>query len=423
MTSGETSQRYSPLHAIAPDIPFSHPQSPSFTTRIYPSLVVALFVLNLACFWHFTRPFTPTPFSASYPSSPDCDADLAVSPWARRVPERRLCAPRIHNYTRLAPRERSNQQAAYAATLLAIGDWGRDGRCCQNDIALVLAEEAVSARASTAVTGNASASGALNVAILNTGDNFYPAGIPTPDAPQVKTSWRDVYFSVGLPADIPWLSVLGNHDYVGVAAAQFTIPPPWTMPGPRFTQRLGVGGIIEIICIDTSPEYYTANATESAELGLGPSAAAEQWAWLVGILGTRPNGVRWRILVGHHPIVSATSIGEDQQVAGLRAALTKVLASAAEGAVHPPVDMYVCGHDHSMMHAVADIAGVGPLHVVVSGAGSKISEGEVAGRGGSEVRFVMKRQGIVRMNVDATRIVAEYLDYMGVMLYRAVVEK
>lgn len=80
----------------------------------------------------------------------------------------------------------------------SIGDWGRDGWCCQRDVAQELAKAAEKINVS---------------AILNVGDNFYPNGLKNPGDAQVKTSFSDIYLT-DFPTlrELPWIGTLGNHD-------------------------------------------------------------------------------------------------------------------------------------------------------------------------------------------------------------------
>ena len=46
--------------------------------------------------------------------------------------------------------------------------------------------------------------------VLNAGDSFYPAGLESVDDPMWEKQWGAVYR--GMPRDLPWFSVMGNHD-------------------------------------------------------------------------------------------------------------------------------------------------------------------------------------------------------------------
>ena len=46
--------------------------------------------------------------------------------------------------------------------------------------------------------------------VLNAGDSFYPAGLKSVEDPMWEAQWGRVYH--GLPRNLPWFSVMGNHD-------------------------------------------------------------------------------------------------------------------------------------------------------------------------------------------------------------------
>ena len=124
-----------------------------------------------------------------------------------------------------------------------LGDWGRNGHCCQNDVAL----EMVNRSKFTQFTFNhvlLYQSRVENVDfVINTGDNFYESGIQSADARKVTTSWYNVYNHQQL-MEIPWYGVLGNHDYKGKPEVQFEINhlekfSSWTMPTRSYRQVKG----------------------------------------------------------------------------------------------------------------------------------------------------------------------------------------
>jgi tartrate-resistant acid phosphatase type 5 len=78
-------------------------------------------------------------------------------------------------------------------------DFGRDGFCCQRDVAVELERAAKSTFASF---------------VVNTGDSFYGNGITNVKNEQVRTSFLNVYNTPTLK-QLQFWSVLGNHDYRG----------------------------------------------------------------------------------------------------------------------------------------------------------------------------------------------------------------
>ncbi len=172
-------------------------------------------------------------------------------------------------------------------------------------------------------------------AILLTGDNFYPCGV---------TSERDERWSLvrGVTAvGVPVFPVLGNHDFCGKADpdAQIRatgIVPNWRFPARQYLLRAGVA---DFVFLDTTP--YVNRKTELA--------LADYFRSSTG---------RWRVIVGHHPVISSGYHGyfPRKEVKRMRELIPQLRASRA--------DLYVCGHDHH-----TELLRGRMLHLV-SGAGS-----------------------------------------------------
>ncbi len=94
--------------------------------------------------------------------------------------------------------------------------------------------------------------------VLNTGDNFYWCGIQNSTDSQIKADWLDPYADVSL--QIPWYSILGNHEYGYNVDAQLELPslyPNWVMDARYYTRRIPMdaskGIYLSFIFLDTSP--------------------------------------------------------------------------------------------------------------------------------------------------------------------------
>ena len=88
---------------------------------------------------------------------------------------------------------------ADSVTLFVVGDWGREGTANQTSVAALMSQVATQLAVPP-------------VAVISTGDNFYPNGLNSTDDPLFDRSFRSVYNGKGINS-LPWYAVLGNHDY------------------------------------------------------------------------------------------------------------------------------------------------------------------------------------------------------------------
>lgn len=153
-------------------------------------------------------------------------------------------------------------------------------------------------------------------AIILPGDNIYPCGV---------RSAEDPHWSVLAPLIALHLSlypVLGNHDYCGNPDAQLQAAfPEWHFPAREYVLHAGVA---DFAMIDTTP-YVRGRARAPDIAAMFASSKAP-----------------WRIVVGHHTIVSSGFHGYLPRREHRRMmALLRPLRAAH-------VDLYVCGHDHDL---------------------------------------------------------------------------
>jgi len=195
-------------------------------------------------------------------------------------------------------------------------------------------------------TGNGSAAVARGIsalhaqspfdAIVLTGDTFYPCGV---------SSISDPRWSVATPLTAigaPVYEILGNHDYCGSSKHEAQRDTPlanWNFPATQYTLR---SPLADFVMIDTTPLAYGYNtaAMDAVRNGFASSRA------------------HWRIVVGHHSIVSSGWHGrfpKDQHARMLT--LIRPMQDAK-------VDLYLCGHDHHL-----ELLDTNP-RMLVSGAGS-----------------------------------------------------
>jgi acid phosphatase len=182
-------------------------------------------------------------------------------------------------------------------------------------------------------------------AIILTGDNFYPCGV---------TSADDSRWSLVTPLTrigIPVLPVLGNHDFCGKADPNAQIRAPvanWIFPAREYVVR---AGIADFAFVDTDPFVKR----KKSALPLREAFASSK--------------ARWRIIVGHHPVISSGWHGyfPRDEVQRMR----EIIPTLRDVNAH----LYIAGHDHHvellrgrMMHLIsgAGSAPVPPLKLRMS---------------------------------------------------------
>ena len=233
-----------------------------------------------------------------------CDSQMFPSGSSLRRAGNSTCWPHEStinsNYANSIPKEQLR--------FIVLGDFGRDGFCCQSDVALEMNR-------------------IPNVSfIVSTGDSFYESGVTSITDEQVKTSWKNIYTNLPNLKATPWFSVLGNYCYRGSSQALLdlhSVQPLWNLEN-RYWEKLVKKDHLKLhlIFLDTSPmiqvyreqsssEYKTAFADKAGGLASQWPRVEEQLTWLKGVLDSSPMG-HTRIVFGHHPIYnSGWSAGED----------------------------------------------------------------------------------------------------------------
>lgn len=229
---------------------------------------------------------------------------------------------------RLAPQLNKEESIRF----MVIGNFGRDGFCCQNDVALEMERAARSISAKF---------------VINTGNAFFPSGIVTPDEEQVKTSWLDVYNGPTL-SSLDWISALGENEHEGSVSVLLKLPqtqPRFVIDANYYSRRIESKTFtLQIIVLDT------------LQLILSKSKQSdEQLVWLAEQLQPVNSSIA-RIVVGFHaPYSDAT----------LKDFLVPVLEEGKAMA-------YYSGRERSVQW----FRGAGRVDYFVSGAGAEVLANE-----------------------------------------------
>lgn len=290
------------------------------------------------------------------------------------------------------------QKENNALHFLAMGDWGRNGADHQREVAKQM---------------GITASQLGSQFTISTGDNFYPSGVISEWDPLWKYSYEDIYTDFHLQWD--WYPVLGNHDYKSNPDAQVrytAISRRWKMPARYYSRLFTLPGDtaskLLILFIDTNPlipEFY-------ANPEYGPNVrnqdSLKQKKWIEKELSRNDPKIKWKIVVGHHPMYTSGSRTEGYDTKAIRSSLEALFKKYK-------VDVYLAGHEHSLQHIHQE----GRLHHIISGAASERTK--VSLIPGSQM--AASEYGFFTFSVLADRLIVQAIDYTGRIIYRTTITK
>ena len=233
---------------------------------------------------------------------------------------------------------RAAAQQPREVNLLAMGDWGTDGKdqkAVANSIWRFVGES------KNPMSG-----------MLLVGDNFYmklPGG--THDV-----MWDRAFEKMYDPQrlNFPFFAVLGNHDYLD---GKDTIEMDYAKQNPQSRWRLP--GRWYRVDFPQDRPLVTALMLDSNHDKLGPERWQQEHDWLAGELA-KPRGL-WTICCAHHPLFSNGGHGDNAILQNDWGRLF----------VQYNVDFYICGHDHDLQHL--QIANWFTSFVLVGGGGAGLA--------------------------------------------------
>ncbi|WP_430612921.1 metallophosphoesterase [Flavobacterium sp. JP2137] len=213
---------------------------------------------------------------------------------------------------------------------LLMGDFGRFGQYYQKEVAEQMGKAAMTTDADFTIS---------------VGDNFYPNGVQSTTDHQWISSFEDIYKNISLHHD--WYVTLGNHDYRGNIQAQLdysNLSRRWNMPDKYYSKTFSLknGDKILMVFMDTNPYIKSYHDPESSMYeNISAQDTAAQTLWLISQLQNKDAAIKWKIVVGHHPLYSG----------GKRKKSPDTIAFAAQFADifdRYQVDAYLCGHEHDL---------------------------------------------------------------------------
>ncbi|MBI1343102.1 MAG: acid phosphatase [Terrimonas sp.] len=285
-----------------------------------------------------------------------------------------------------------------ALNFIVMGDWGRNGDDHQRQVAEQMGKTAALAKSQF---------------VIATGDNFYPSGVISEYDPLFHYSFEDIYTSFSLQWD--WYPVLGNHDYKSnpdAEVAYSTISRRWKMPARYYAKKFFIHGDsteqVLIAFIDTNPlipEFY-----RNTEYGpnVRSQDSAKQKAWLEKVLGDPSPYIKWRIVVGHHPMFTGGSRTEGYDTRAIRNSLQPIFDKYK-------VDAYLAGHEHNLQYLKQG----GPTHHFISGAASERTPVRLIP--GS--KLAASAYGFMLFSVSGTAMQVQVIDDHGQLIYYTQIKK
>lgn len=285
-----------------------------------------------------------------------------------------------------------------ALNFIAMGDWGRNGADHQKQVAKQMGITASDVKAQF---------------IISTGDNFYPSGVISPQDPSFKYSFEDIYTDFSLQWD--WYVILGNHDYKSNPDAQVAyskISRRWKMPARYFAKKFPINGDLNsqvlIAFIDTNPlipEFYK-------NVEYGPNVKGQdttaQKRWLAKTLEDKDPSIKWKIVVGHHPMYTGGSRTDGYDTKAIRSSLKPMLDRYG-------VDVYLTGHEHSLQYLKPE----GKTHHFISGAASEKTPVKLI----PDAQMVASEYGFMLFSVTNNQFRVQVLNDEGYIIYNTLIKK
>ncbi len=276
--------------------------------------------------------------------------------------------------------------SAKSLNFAVIGDWGRRGQPDQAQVATQMGIACKKVAASF---------------VISVGDNFYEHGVTSIDDSLWHESFENVYTADSL--QVPWYSILGNHDYHGNCDAQVAYGkthPRWNMPARYYSQLhpIDASTNVEFFYLDTCP-FVKAYQHDSRYSDIATQDSAVQLQWLEK--GLAASTAHWKLVMGHHPVYSSGLVHGNQP---------EIIAHVLPLLQKYKVQAYFAGHDHDLEHLK-----VGNLDLIVSGAGSENRPVKAP----ATSPFSGAVSGFVMASLSASNLQLQFIDNNGKLLYTA----
>ncbi|KAJ6807594.1 purple acid phosphatase 3-like [Iris pallida] len=241
-------------------------------------------------------------------------------------------------------------------SLLAVGDWGRNGTFNQSRVAFQMGR-----------IGDD-----LDVDfVVSLGDNFYEDGLTGVDDKFFEESFTSIYTAKSLQKQ--WYAKVAQLFFVDTTPF---VKKYWKTPNKHHYDWREVA----------PREKYVSNLLKELDSALSESTAT------------------WKIVLGHHTMRSVSDHGDTEE---LVERLLPILE--ANG-----VDLYVNGHDHCLEHISSNDS---PIQFITSGGGSKAWRG-VFDPTVDKLQFFYDGQGFISLQLTKSHAKIVFYDVFGTVVHQ-----
>lgn len=290
------------------------------------------------------------------------------------------------------------QKVDKSLNFLLMGDFGRYGQFYQKEVA--------------AQMGKAAATIGSDF-VISTGDNFYPNGVRSTSDYSWIASYENIYTAYSLQND--WYVALGNHDYRGSIQAEIDysgISRRWHMPATYYKKTFSLedGNKVLVLVMDTSPfiDSYYKEGTDMYDNIMAQDTTAQK-KWLIKELETKDETIKWKIVVGHHPLYSGGKRKENSDTKNFENKFATIFDKYK-------VDAYFCGHEHDLQ-----IIKPKGRYTTQFLSGSACEVRPTGNREGT--LFSAQSAGFMTFSLSNSKLLAQVIDSKGVVIYTTTIEK
>jgi len=285
-----------------------------------------------------------------------------------------------------------------ALNFIVMGDWGRNGADHQKEVAVQMGKTATAIKSQF---------------VIAVGDNFYPSGVISEMDPLFHYSFENIYTDFSLQWD--WYVILGNHDYKSNPDAQVKysqVSRRWKMPARYYSKKIPLNGDttkqVLIAFIDTNPlipQFYS-NTEYGPNVKTQDSTAQKKW--LETVLSDDNPNIKWKLVVGHHPMYTGGGRTDGYDTKAIRSTLEPILEKYG-------VDAYLAGHEHNLQYLKAS----GKTHHFISGSASEKTPVHLI----PESNMVASESGYMIFSIYEKELFVQTINYKGEIIYTTSIKK